>query len=47
MSKSGKKPRAKFQAREFESSVQKAKKEEKDWSFDEIARMKTRGKRAW
>jgi len=46
MSKSGKKPRAKFQAREFDSSKGQAKKE-KDWSFEEIARTKTRGKRAW
>ena len=41
MGKSGKKPRQKLEARRFEDSGPKEKKE-KDWSFDEIARSKTR-----
>jgi len=46
MGKSGKKPRQKLSARQFEPSAGDApKKKEKDWSFDEIARSKTR--RTW
>ena len=43
MSKSGKKPRSKMQARQFEASAEK-KKKEKDWGFDEILRSKSRGR---
>ena len=46
MSKSGKKPRSKMQAREFETG-KPAEKKEKDWSFEEMARMKGRGRKAW
>lgn len=44
MSKSGKKPRQKFQARDLDAGKKKEKKE-KDWSFEDIARSKTR--RTW
>ena len=41
MGKSGKKPRQKISARQFQTGAAPIKKE-KDWSFDEIARSKTR-----
>ncbi len=41
MGRSGKKPRVKINPRQFEPSPV-AKKKEKDWSFEEIARSKTR-----
>ena len=44
MGKSGKKPRQKMSAKQFETGPAPEKKE-KDWSFDEIARSKTR--RTW
>ncbi|HLF18274.1 MAG TPA: hypothetical protein VI749_05185 [Candidatus Omnitrophota bacterium] len=48
MSKSGKKPRVKFNPRQFEAGAQQsAKKDKDDFNFEEFARMKTRGKRAW
>jgi hypothetical protein len=46
MGKSGKKPRQKLSPRQFETGGADApRKKEKDWSFDEIARSKTR--RTW
>jgi len=42
MSKQGKKPRQKFDAKKFEVSKESKEKKEKDWGFDEIARSKTR-----
>jgi len=42
MGKSGKKPRRKLEARQHESSGSSQPKKEKDWSFDDIARSKTR-----
>jgi len=42
MGKSGKKPRQKFDPKKFETDSQGPKKKEKDWSFDDIARSKTR-----
>lgn len=47
MSKSSKKPRPKLNPRQFEASVQSAKKDKDDFNFEEFARMKTRGRRAW
>jgi len=41
MGKSGKKPRAKVDAKKFEDAGETRKKE-KDWSFEDIARSKTR-----
>ncbi len=40
MSKSNKKPRQKFDPRSFEPTAE-AKKKEKDWGFEDIARSKT------
>jgi hypothetical protein len=45
MGKSGKKPRQKLSPRQFETGGTAPVKKEKDWSFDEIARSKTR--RTW
>lgn len=42
MSKSGKKPRPKFDAKKFEETGEAPHKKEKDWGFDEIARSKSR-----
>lgn len=42
MSKSGKKPRSKFDAKKFEAAGEKEQKKERDWGFDEIARSKTK-----
>jgi len=43
MGKSGKKPRAKMNARKFEQGPKKeSNRKEDDWGFDEIARSKTR-----
>jgi hypothetical protein len=41
MGKSGKKPRQKLSARQFQTGGPAPVKKEKDWSFDEIARSKT------
>jgi len=41
MGKGKKKPRGKLDAKQFEATKPKEKKE-KDWSFDDIARSKTR-----
>ncbi len=41
MGKSGKKPRMKVDTRKFEAAGE-TKKKERDWSFDDIARSKTR-----
>jgi len=40
MSKSGKKPRKKFDARIVEGAGKSKPKMERDWSFDDIARSK-------
>ena len=45
MGKSAKKPRKKMNVQAVESAGPAPKKKEKDWSFDEIARSKTR--RTW
>lgn len=37
-----KKPRQKFDPKKFDPESQKQSKKEKDWSFDDIARSKTR-----
>jgi len=42
MSKSAKKPRPKFDAKKFDESGEAPRKKEKDWSFDDIVRSKTR-----
>lgn len=42
MSKSGKKPRQKYDSKKFEAAGDKEAKKEKDWGFDEIARSKTK-----
>jgi len=50
MSKSGKKPRNKsLDPRQFDATTQSAKKKDRDedFNFEEFARMKTKGKRAW
>ena len=53
MSKSGKKPRQKgLDPRNFVASTESAKKKDRedrdaDFNFEEFARMKTKGKRAW
>ena len=41
MGKSGKKPRLRMDARKFEEGAS-PKKKDQDWSFDDIARSKTR-----
>ena len=40
MGKSGKKPRQKMDAKQFEGAGEKKPKKERDWSFDDIARSK-------
>jgi len=51
MSKSGKKPRNKgLDPRKFDATTQSSKKDrdsDADFNFEEFARMKTKGKRAW
>ena len=42
MGKSGKKPRKKLDAKQLDGFRSKPKKKESDWSFDDIARSKTR-----
>ncbi|MBF0385491.1 MAG: hypothetical protein HQL27_06425 [Candidatus Omnitrophica bacterium] len=42
MSKSNKKPRVKFNPRSFEPAAQAEQKKDKDWSFDDIVRSKSR-----
>ncbi|MCD4779168.1 MAG: hypothetical protein K8S27_01260 [Candidatus Omnitrophica bacterium] len=42
MGRSSKKPRKKMDPRQSTEGKSKEKKEERDWSFDEIARSKTR-----
>ena len=43
MGKSGKKPRQKMSARDAQGA-EKPEKKERDWSFDDIARSKGRGR---
>ena len=42
MGKSGKKPRQKVDAKKYEEGKKTPKKKEDDWSFEDIARSKTR-----
>ncbi len=42
MGKSAKKPRKKVNLKQFDGSQSKPKKKESDWSFEDIARSKTR-----
>lgn len=42
MGRSNKKPRVKFDPRKFEAAAETQKKKEKDWTFEDIARSKTR-----
>jgi len=42
MGKRGKKPRRNLDSRQFESTEMKIKKEDRDWTFEDIARSKTR-----
>jgi len=42
MGKSGRKPRQRMSARQHEGSTSTPKKKEQDWSFEDIARSKTR-----
>lgn len=44
MSKSNKKPRPKFAARQFEPVKEAVVKKEKDWGFEDILRSKRRGR---
>jgi len=42
MGKSSKKPRAKFDPNKFQPAAEKAQKKEKDWTFEDMVRAKTR-----
>jgi len=42
MGRSSKKPRMKFDPKKFDDSVTASKKKEKDWTFDDIVRSKSR-----
>ena len=42
MGRSRKKPRPKFDSRQFEGMRESQKKQEKDWSFEDIVRSKSR-----
>ena len=44
MGKSSKKPRQKLDSKKFEVVHEAQKKKEKDWTFEDIVRSKTRGR---
>ena len=42
MGKSSRKPRPKFDPKKFEPGMESTKKKERDWTFDDIVRSKSR-----